>query len=72
MPRIMKTPEEKKTSAIQASLRWRAKNKEAYNLTQKPHSLRYYRENKEVENKKALQRYHYRKEAIRFRNILLE
>ena len=67
----IKTEEEKKKSAVIASLKWRSKNREVYNAIQIPLSRQYYQKNKILVREKAMKKYYYKKEAQVFRNILL-
>lgn len=64
--------EEKKRRAVAAQMKWRSENREKYNKLMAPVSRRYYNENKEIESKKSLGRYYYKKEAAIFRNILID
>jgi fructose-1,6-bisphosphatase len=66
------TEEEKKHRNVAAQLKWRSQNRATYNQLMLPISRRYYIQNKEVQNKKALGRYYYKKECQIFRNILID
>lgn len=71
LPKPTKTVEEKKKLSVIASLKWRANNREDYNKIQLPLSRQYYQKNKILVREKAKKKYYYKKEALVFRNILL-
>jgi type III secretory pathway component EscR len=52
--------------------KWRDNNQESYRAYVKAYSEKYNNENRENINKKVLGKYHFKKEAERFRNILIE
>ena len=72
MPRILLTAEEKKERITSSRIKWRSENRERYNKCMVPIAKRYYDTNKAVESKKSLARYHFKREAERFRNILID
>ena len=72
MPRVLLTEEEKRASRLAACKRWRENHREQYNEIMRPVTRRFYQNHKEEQSKKCLARYYYRREAERFRNILID
>jgi len=71
MPRVLLTEEEKRERIAASKKKWVENNREAYNAMQRPHTRKFYEENKIEQRELAMKRYYYKKEAEVFRNILL-
>lgn len=56
----------------QSIYNWREENRASYNACMRRGAKKYYENHKDEKNKKSLERYYFKKESERFRNILLE
>ena len=63
------TYNEKSKKAI---MKWRETHGDEYLEYMRPHSLRYYKEHKDVCNARRVKLYYYQKECKIFRNILVD
>ena len=72
MPRILLTAEEKRLRLAIARKKWREGHRDKYNESMRPISRRYYNDNRDLERRRALGRYYFKKEAEVFRNILID